>query len=83
MTFKAQTTTRLHATPSAREHFNLPAWGWIEEIEIRPRVELANFDASSTYRLEVRLIAPNRTDVPLDVTVVCRDVATAEEMRSL
>ncbi len=52
----------------------LPAWGFLEEIRIRPRIELPNMDASAPYVLSIELLAPSGERVPFDVQIVARDV---------
>lgn len=71
---KAETTTRLVARKDDRSHYTLPSWGFIEEIELRPRVELPNMDVTAPYKLICDLIGPDGERVPLDIQIVARDV---------
>lgn len=72
--FKAETTSTLRAEPDLRQRYRVKPHGWIERIELRPRVDLANMDARRHYELIVELIDPDGVKVPLEVFVVARDV---------
>jgi len=72
---KADTIRRLPVTGAERTHYVLPSWGYLEEIELRPRAELSNMDASRPYELIVTLrIAGCSEAIPVDVNIVARDV---------
>lgn len=71
---KANTSTRHIVQGGDRTHFTLPPWGFIETIELRPRVDAPNMDASCPYTLVVDLYGPDGARVPLDVQLVARDV---------
>ena len=70
----ADTTTRLQVRSDDRSHYVIPSWGFVEEIELRPRLVLPNTDAAACYTLVVDLYAPNGARIPLDVSLVARDV---------
>lgn len=70
----------LRVIPEEGRSHMLPPWGYIEEIRLRPAELLPNMDAASLYRLSVVLYSPDGRSLPLDVELVCRSVATPEEM---
>lgn len=72
---KLSTTRRMSTVDRGfREMYDVQSHGYLEGIEIRPRIELPNMDASMQYRLEVVLRDPHGNMVPLEVFAIVRDV---------
>ena len=67
---------RFDVTPDGREHYRLPAYGYLEKIVLEPAGGelLPNMDASRPYVLAVALVGPDGTTIPLRVSPWCRAV---------
>lgn len=58
-----------------RAWYALPAGGIIERIELVPLIDAWNTDAGAPpYRLAVRMIAPDGSEVPLHVELISRGI---------
>jgi hypothetical protein len=71
---KAATTTRLRVPVDERPRYIIPAWGFLEEIEIRPRADCPNFDAAAPYTMIFELTRMDGARIPVDVQIVARDL---------
>lgn len=84
---RAFASERIRKSPVPLVHdYVVPAGGFIERFEVYPRsydgtgTLLANTDVRMKYRMQVRLLDANGAEIPLDVEVIWREPATAEEM---
>lgn len=65
---------RIPVQEDKRTHAYLPAYGMLEEIEIRPRIQVWNTDASSPLRLAFILYDGNGNEIPCDITLIARGI---------
>ena len=69
-------STRITLPGRRMQVHTVQSYGFIERFEIHPEEGLLpNMDAAAPYQLQVALIAPSGQTVPVNVTVVCRDLA--------
>jgi len=71
---KSGTYTRFHLLEDRRTHYRLQAYGFLERIEILPRIDVPNMDASQSIKLEIALYDQAGNEIPIDVIEVCQGV---------